>query len=889
MFIDAYDSFSNNIISLLETNLDAEVHAVKIDDKQLNVQDALAQRVHYYDAVVCGPGPGHPRNKRDIGLIGKIWGLENPVPILGICLGFQSLCLAHGADIKRLKGPQHGIVRRIHHTGEEGPADAPSIYRGVGEHSATLYQSLCADIGQDNISEKDWNIEKWQSTKRCPDLVPLAWVENSMSRDECALSGVMDTRVLVGVRHRTKPFWALQYHPESICTDDWSKKIVVNWFLEAEIWNYNQSRTILRSPASLDSKPKILLSQHSKKVDGIGIGNKRNDGQICHYLRLDFPFEVEVIDIVALLGDGSHDHVALESSNARRPELAHPDVRGRYSIIAFNTSRCRRFEYTIGKNLVTETIPSPRIGSVSEVKHVEAHQPGGIWPVLAGVLQENNVQVGHPQSPFWGGIIGYTTYELGLEGIEVGLQSRQLESARPDACFIQVEESLVVDHEQGVLFLQKLGRPDERQAIQCELEDAALSLKRVTVRSASLCPLTMTNIPRTMQKEDFVKHLKTKLKVSTPLTCEYVFKRGIFTGVAYVDIGNQKEFTSQAKIMRQLQDFEIYGQEIHHKICYDRINSKHSFWQAPSASAKKAAVRSAVIPRNEEYSDKVEQCQESIRSGDSYELCLTDQTIVDTQKDRELHPWELYKKLREKQPAPFASYMRLGGATFISASPERFLKWDQNGKCELRPMKGTVRKGVGAENLEQAQALLDVPKERAENLMIVDLVRHDLHGICGSGNVSVPKLMVVEEYQSVFQMISIVQGQLPAPKSNSYPATGLDVLATSLPPGSMTGAPKKRSCEILQEIEKGKERSLYSGVVGYLDFGGRGDWSVNIRCMFKWDDEDYEVAYDQGRSKTLEKWHIGAGGAVTILSTPQGETDEMLTKLNGTLGTFMSS
>ena len=220
MFIDAYDSFSNNIISLLETNLDAEVHAVKIDDKQLNVQDALAQRVHYYDAVVCGPGPGHPRNKRDIGLIGKIWGLENPVPILGICLGFQSLCLAHGADIKRLKGPQHGIVRRIHHTGEEGPADAPSIYRGVGEHSATVYQSLCADIGQDNISEKDWNIEKWQSTKRCPDLVPLAWVENSMSRDECALSGVMDTRVLVGVRHRTKPFWALQYHPESICTDD---------------------------------------------------------------------------------------------------------------------------------------------------------------------------------------------------------------------------------------------------------------------------------------------------------------------------------------------------------------------------------------------------------------------------------------------------------------------------------------------------------------------------------------------------------------------------------------------------------------------------------------------------------------------------------------------
>jgi para-aminobenzoate synthetase len=211
-------------------------------------------------------------------------------------------------------------------------------------------------------------------------------------------------------------------------------------------------------------------------------------------------------------------------------------------------------------------------------------------------------------------------------------------------------------------------------------------------------------------------------------------------------------------------------------------------------------------------------------------------------------------------------------------------------------MKGTVKKSASVRTLAQAKPLLDIPKEKAENLMIVDLVRHDLHGVCGSGNVSVPRLMVVEEYKSVFQMISVVVGQIPPPfppsmlpylsqveidEAEKKRYTGIDVLAASLPPGSMTGAPKKRSCEILQEIEGGEERGLYSGVVGYMDVKGRGDWSVTIRCMFKWDDEDV-VADGEER----EVWHVGAGGAVTALSMPVGEREEMETKWAGTLGVF---
>jgi para-aminobenzoate synthetase len=288
--------------------------------------------------------------------------------------------------------------------------------------------------------------------------------------------------------------------------------------------------------------------------------------------------------------------------------------------------------------------------------------------------------------------------------------------------------------------------------------------------------------------------------------------------------------------------------------------------------------------------------------------------------------------------------MRLGSATLVSSSPERFLTFDSAGLCSMRPMKGTVRKSPLVSTLAAAEKVLHVPKEEAENLMIVDLVRHDLHAVCGPGNVHVPHLLKVEEYASVFQMISVVEGRLPQalPRPGSElqhenigrrkrekeesrrQLTGLDVLAASLPPGSMTGAPKKRSCEILQDLEgeRGSERSLYSGVVGYMDVAGRGDWSVTIRSLFRWDDEITTVTTSTSPTTTttvtlttastlntsssppsassrlgakevgmevemeMETWHIGAGGAVTALSTPEGETDEMFTKLKGPVGVF---
>lgn len=191
--------------------------------------------------------------------------------------------------------------------------------------------------------------------------------------------------------------------------------------------------------------------------------------------------------------------------------------------------------------------------------------------------------------------------------------------------------------------------------------------------------------------------------------------------------------------------------------------------------------------------------------------------------------------------------------------------------------------------------------------MIVDLVRHQLHGVYGTGNVQVTQLMQIEEYETVFQLVSVVEGipsslsdpsfHLPEhvwrethdPKASSTPphpqvsepeqTLGFQAFTQSLPPGSMTGAPKKRSCELLQTLEPRPRRGIYAGVLGYLDVGGGGDFSVVIRTAVK-------IDASNTASATEDTWTIGAGGAITALSDAQSEYEEMLAKFRSTAVAF---
>jgi len=223
---------------------------------------------------------------------------------------------------------------------------------------------------------------------------------------------------------------------------------------------------------------------------------------------------------------------------------------------------------------------------------------------------------------------------------------------------------------------------------------------------------------------------------------------------------------------------------------------------------------------HDEYIKAVERVREYIAAGDVFQVNLSQRF----ESDLSYPPYELYKRLRKVNPAPFASYLNFQGVTIVSASPERFLKV-QGDLVETRPVKGTRPRGRGPfEDESLAQELTKSIKDRAENVMIVDLERNDLGRVCRYGTVKVTELAILETFPTVFHLTSTIVGSLRRGKSN------IDLLKASFPGGSITGAPKIRAIEIIDEIEPTK-RSVYTGSIGYLSFNEDLDINIVIRTF----------------------------------------------------------
>ena len=550
-------SYDPSIAALCRTSIPGcEIHIVKND--QFTIQQLIPHLPHFA-AVIVSPGPGSPENPQDIGVIKYLWKLPNESlpPVFGVCLGLQSLCIEFGARLKRLVVVKHGLISRIYHTGKD-------LFEGVGSIEAVRYHSLHVDIFG------------------CPELEELAWADD----------GSENGKVVMGVRHTTKPFWAVQYHPESVRTVGGGKQIIQNFWSFARIWNATRDVKFWGpTQSSTFGHPWPLLSTPDAPIPRPPIIIPRNvETAIVHLPQLSTP------EICELLGarDESSPFVVLDS--AAKP--------GRFTIIGSLLPTSPRFIYHCRDSFVTVKTDSGT--------RKEQLGTNDIWSWMKSFMRQKRGFVGSPHIPFWGGLVGILSYEIGADKLKALGQCRWTGRRYPDLNMVFVERSVVVDSTTNKVYVQSLLSNDDAW-----VSGTVTTFKEVSARGATE--------------------------------------------------------TTPAKLVPVI-----------------------------------------TTPREHLYKSRISLAKEKLFSGESYELCLTAPSLISLpriQSDSS-SSWRLFCDLRRANPAPHSGYLRLHPTTLVSSSPERFLSFSRpsNPVYQLRPIKGTVRKGPGITRAVAEDALRS-PKE----------------------------------------------------------------------------------------------------------------------------------------------------------------------------------
>jgi para-aminobenzoate synthetase len=689
LLIDNYDSYTYNLFQLIAAVNGAEPVVMT------NSSPLVPEWLDYFDNVVISPGPGHPAEQRDFGISADVIA-RSGIPVLGVCLGHQGIAAGEGAIVSRAPRARHGHLTRVRHNGAV-------LFEGIPQDFvAVRYHSLCVP---ENLPGA---------------LEPIAWAEDG---------------VVMALRHRSRPLWGVQFHPESVATHFGTEFMVNFKNLTARfLAGREQPAHLAPMPGRPTGSREPVPGPASASLPAARPASYRLQVRVLGHA-------VDTEAAFTRLFASSRVAFWLDSARAE-PGLARFSFLGDAAGPLAETAAYRVDEQAVAVHTAAGT----------------TRVPGTIFDYLERALASRSVDGPALPFDFQCGYAGYFGYELKAD---CGSPNAH-RADTPDAMWIFADRMIAVDHEEGKTYL--------------------LALDDTTPRTESAARAWLIRTTATLEA------LRPELPDLPP----------------------------------------------------------------GRADVAEEAVDGLLVRDRDQYLTDIAACKRKLLAGESYEICLTNSVRMPATEDG----YSFYRRLRRVNPAPYGAYLKLDGVIVACSSPERFLRVDRTRIVESKPIKGTEPRGRTPAEDERLRAELTASaKTRAENLMIVDLVRNDLGRVCEVGSVHVPRLMATESYETVHQLVSTVHGRLRGD------ASVIDCVRACFPGGSMTGAPKLRTLEIIDSLET-EARGVYSGAIGFLGCNQTADLNVVIRTAVLADGE----------------WRLGAGGAIVLDSDPVAEYAEMVLK-----------
>jgi para-aminobenzoate synthetase len=690
LLVDNHDSYTYNVFHLLAAASGEEPVVVN--------NDAVSWRVlsrSDFDAIVLSPGPGRPERWHDFGVCRDILRYSE-IPVLGICLGHQGIGNLLEGGVSTAPMAMHGRLSRVRHANR-------GLFEGIPQDfSVVRYHSLAI------------------TSPMGPEGHETAW---------------SDDGVVMGVEHRTRPMWGVQFHPESVATEH-GQAIAENFYAMASR-RKAQRRSAAGSPRPEAPERRQRDRRASNTPEGCEIGPSTGKPVLRMRTIAGEPPTERVFE--RLFGE-AEEAFWLDSADA-------PTWLGQSSYLGTSAGA--------GSCVLEYDVDAGAVAVCREGVETVAHK--SIFDLLDRELAERAIEVPAGPAPgLLGGYVGYLGYECKADCGSPNVHSSDL----PDAAMMLANRVVAVDHTERLTHVIALGEADDAEA------NAWVEYAEQVVDELIAGPAAAPSLPTRPSDEEHVS---------------FHCGRG-----------------------------------------------------------------------REQYLADISRCQAELAAGESYEVCLTDQISTSASPD----PFQLYRQLRRSNPSPFAAFLKFGERAIVSSSPERFLSVDRRRQVQARPIKGTISRCEDpSEDAARRAELAADEKTRAEHLMIVDLLRNDLGRVCDVDSVRVPDLMVVEPYATVHQVVSTITGQLEGGR------TAVECVRACFPGGSMTGAPKERTMEIIDDLED-EARGVYSGAIGYFGLDGNTDLNIVIRT----------IVMRPGRTT------IGAGGAIVMQSDPEEEFEEILLK-----------